>query len=142
MQMVKEDDYGCVAVDEFFQLLVQLSVDALHNAMIENDVRRLRLHLLRVVRDECADFFARYPDEAQVPIWSLWQVLLKADQILLSRSRHDFFSMSRPFVSSLSIRKPRNMREKLTPFSTFHEAHWAPFDSFHFSRAFISSLLH
>jgi Ca2+-binding EF-hand superfamily protein len=94
MQMVKEDDYGCVAVDEFFQLLVQLRVDALHNAMIENDVRRLRLHLLRVVRDEYP-----HPEEAQVPIWSLRQVLLKADQILLSRSQvHVMLCLLQPNV--------------------------------------------
>merc|ERR1719387_2377418 len=92
--MVKEDDYGCVAVDEFFQLLMQLRVDALHNAMIENDVRRLRLHLLRVVRDEYP-----FPDEEQVPIWSLRQVLLKADQILLSRSQvHVILCLLQPNV--------------------------------------------
>merc|ERR1719335_1129648 len=93
MQMVK-DDYGCVAVDEFFQLLMQLRVDALHNAMIENDVRRLRLHLLRVVIDEYP-----FPDEEQVPIWSLRQVLLKADQILLARSQvHVILCLLQPNV--------------------------------------------
>jgi len=51
------------------------------------------------VRDECADFFARYPDEAQVPIWSLRQVLLKADQILLSRSQvHVILCLLQPNV--------------------------------------------
>merc|ERR1719465_350553 len=62
--------------------------------MIENDVRRLRLHLLRVVRDEYP-----YPDEEQVPIWSLRQVLLKADQILLSRSEvHVILCLLQPNV--------------------------------------------
>ena len=37
--------------EEFLLLLKQLRVDALHNAMIETDARRLRLHLLKTVRD-------------------------------------------------------------------------------------------
>merc|ERR1719409_566764 len=83
MQMVREDDYGYVAqvaVEEFLQLLMQLRVDALHNAMVETDRGRLRLHLLRTCRE-----VYQQPDEFEVPIWTLRDVLLAADQILLSR---------------------------------------------------------
>ena len=39
-----------LTAEEFLLLLKQLRVDALHNAMIETDPRRLRLHLLKTVR--------------------------------------------------------------------------------------------
>lgn len=79
MQICKEDDFGQVPYDDFNGLLVQLRIDALHNAMVETDVDQLRKHLILLARDQSMG------DDCILPVWNLRNVLLSADQLCLSR---------------------------------------------------------
>mmetsp|Transcript_17402 Transcript_17402/g.40655 ORF Transcript_17402/g.40655 Transcript_17402/m.40655 type:complete len:670 (-) Transcript_17402:118-2127(-) len=91
MQMCKEDDTGQVSYDEFLLLLQQLRIDALQNALVETDVRALRTHLILLLRRE-----GMGPDLI-MPIWSIRNVLLSADQLCLSRMQiHVILSIVHP----------------------------------------------
>lgn len=79
MQICKEDDFGQVPYDDFGGLLVQLRIDALHNAMVETDVDQLRKHLIILARAEGMS------EDCILPVWDLRKVLLSADQLCLSR---------------------------------------------------------
>jgi len=79
MQICKEDDFGQVPYDDFGGLLVQLRIDALHNAMVETDVDQLRKHLIILARAEGMG------EDCILPVWNLRNVLLSADQLCLSR---------------------------------------------------------
>ena len=91
MQMCKEDDAGQVPYDDFMLLLQQVRIDALHNALIETDIKALRMHLILLLRKE-----GMGPDLI-MPIWSIRNVLLSADQICLSRMQiHVLLSIVHP----------------------------------------------
>mmetsp|Transcript_25638 Transcript_25638/g.59250 ORF Transcript_25638/g.59250 Transcript_25638/m.59250 type:complete len:684 (-) Transcript_25638:82-2133(-) len=91
MQMCKEDETGQVPYDEFTLLLQQLRIDALHNALVETDVRALRIHMILLLRREGLG-----PDLI-LPVWNIRNVLLNADQICLSRVQiHVILSIIHP----------------------------------------------
>lgn len=90
MQMCKEDDYGQVPYDELTGLLQSLRLDALHNALVETDVASLRVHLVLLCRREGLQ------DDVML-IWNLRDVLLRADQLCLSRMQiHTILSIVHP----------------------------------------------
>lgn len=91
MQMAKENDFGMVPYDEFVFLVQQLRIDALHNALVETDVASLRVHLILLLRRE------GLTSSMLMPIWTLKQVLLNADQLCLSRMQvHVVLSIVHP----------------------------------------------
>eukprot|EP00747_Dinoflagellata_sp_TGD_P212138 gnl/TRDRNA2_/TRDRNA2_85263_c0_seq1.p1 gnl/TRDRNA2_/TRDRNA2_85263_c0~~gnl/TRDRNA2_/TRDRNA2_85263_c0_seq1.p1 ORF type:complete len:732 (-),score=173.02 gnl/TRDRNA2_/TRDRNA2_85263_c0_seq1:90-2285(-) len=91
MQMCKEDDFGQVPYDEIVMLLQQLRIDALHNAMVETDLASLRVHVILLLRREGMG------EDLQMPVWSLKNVLLSADQLCLSRMQiHVLLSIVHP----------------------------------------------
>jgi len=91
MQMAKEDEYGQVPYDDFSVLLQQLRIDALHNALVETEVQSLRVHLILLMRREGLDH------DWVLPVWTLRNVLLHADQLCLSRMQiHVILSIVHP----------------------------------------------
>jgi Ca2+-binding EF-hand superfamily protein len=92
MQMCKEDDFGQVPYDDFVVLLQGLRIDALHNALVETDIEQLRIHLILLLRREGFD-----NNDPVLPVWSLKNVLLAADQLCLSRMQiHVILSIVHP----------------------------------------------
>eukprot|EP00397_Hematodinium_sp_SG-2012_P016164 GEMP01016483.1.p1 GENE.GEMP01016483.1~~GEMP01016483.1.p1 ORF type:complete len:593 (+),score=133.82 GEMP01016483.1:460-2238(+) len=79
MQMLVEDDCGMIKIDDLGPQMVQLRIQALHNAMVETDVASLRVHLIILLRREGLQ------RDNMMPIWSLRNVLLRADQLCLTR---------------------------------------------------------
>jgi Ca2+-binding EF-hand superfamily protein len=91
MQMCKEDDFQQVPYDDFQILLQQLRIDSLHNALVETDVESLRIHLILLLRREGMQ------TDPVIPVWSLRNVLLSADQLCLSRMQiHVILSIVHP----------------------------------------------
>lgn len=91
MQMCKEDDFGQVPYDDFVVLLQQLRIDALHNALVETDVERLRVHLILLLRREGLQ------SDPVLPVWNLRNVLFNAEQLCLSRMQiHVILSIVHP----------------------------------------------
>lgn len=91
MQMCKEDDFGQVPYDDFATGLEQLRIDSLHNALVETDVESLRVHLILLMRREGLQA------DPVLPVWSLRNVLLNADQLCLSRMQiHVILSIVHP----------------------------------------------
>jgi len=91
MQMCKEDDFGQVPYDDFSDECKQLRIDSLHNALVETDVESLRIHLILLLRREGLQ------SDAVMPVWTLRNVLLNADQLCLSRMQiHVILSIVHP----------------------------------------------
>jgi len=90
MQMVEETDEGAVRTDEITPLIINLRTESLHNAMVETDIASLRVHLILLMRQEGLQ-------EYDLTCWSLRNVLLKADQLCLSRMQvHVLLSIIHP----------------------------------------------
>ncbi|CAK0853882.1 unnamed protein product [Prorocentrum cordatum] len=79
MQMCKENDEGMVGYEDISSLLMQLRMDALHNAAVETDVQSLMIHLIRLCQKEGMG------SDNILYIWELRNVLTRADQVCLSR---------------------------------------------------------
>lgn len=79
MQMCKENDEGMVGYEDISSLLMQLRMDALHNAAVETDVQSLMIHLIRLCHQEGMG------QDNILYIWELRNVLTRADQVCLSR---------------------------------------------------------
>lgn len=80
MQMCKEDEFGQVPYEDIVGLLQQLRIDALHNSLVETDVKMLRTHLILLARRT-----GMLSPDNKMPVWFLKTVLLSADQLCLSR---------------------------------------------------------
>merc|ERR1719160_1010600 len=96
MQMMPEDESGCVQYVELQANLEILRAEAIHNALVETDIASLRKHLILLLRRH------GLTSDATMPIWNLKKVLLQADQLCLTRLQiHVLLCMSIPNMNGM-----------------------------------------
>lgn len=79
MQMLPEDEYGFISVDELEDHLEHLRMEAMLNALVESDVLSLRTHLVLRFRHLGLE------RDGKMRLWAIKQALLNADQVCLTR---------------------------------------------------------
>mmetsp|Transcript_8163 Transcript_8163/g.20152 ORF Transcript_8163/g.20152 Transcript_8163/m.20152 type:complete len:762 (-) Transcript_8163:294-2579(-) len=79
LQYAPEDDIGNIQYTSLPEVLEQLRIDCIHNALVETDVKTLRTQLILLLRRQ------GLTADAQFSPYILRNVLLAADQICISR---------------------------------------------------------
>lgn len=94
MQIMPEDEDGCVCPDILISVLESLRSEALHNSLVESDVGSLRKHLILLVRRH------GLTADSTLPQWVIKKALLQADQLCLSRMQiHVILCLMDPGIS-------------------------------------------
>lgn len=79
LEMLPEDENGFVNFEGLADMFETLRSEALLNAAVGNSVRALRAHLVQRAREQELDWTAK------LKIWKVKDILLRADQLCLSR---------------------------------------------------------
>jgi len=91
LQMLPEDENGFLGFEELTEAFENLRMEALLNAVVANDLRSLRKHLVFCARRSGLDW------TGHMKLWRIKDILLVADQICLSRLQiHTLLCLTEP----------------------------------------------